>query len=163
MKKSLYQNNEQYTKHLTNTHSNITNNNIVENIKRTHKEIVHTYLSNRKPNKITESVPPSIDKTEQNLDRRTRRTLSQIRSNHSPFLTHYLHKINPTTHPSPLCPLCKTLDHTTKHLFFCTRIHTSLTPGDLWTKPVECAALLLEWEREIGALGDPGGGPDPTH
>ena len=38
--------------------------------------------------------------------RLTRRTLAQLRTNKSPFLKSYLHKVDAKTHPSPLCPLC---------------------------------------------------------
>ena len=51
-----------------------------------------------KPNKILNTLPPTIHDSEQTLDRHTRRTLAQLRSNHSPFLKQYLHKINPFSH-----------------------------------------------------------------
>ena len=49
-------------------------------------------------------------------------TLAQLKTNKSPFLLSYIHKINASTHPSPLCPLCRThehIQHTTQHLFSC--------------------------------------------
>ena len=33
------------------------------------------------------------------------------------FSQSYVHKIDPQNHPSPLCPLCNTQNHDTKHLF----------------------------------------------
>ena len=69
-----------------------------------------------------------------NSTRHIRRTLPQLRCNHSPFLKHYLHKINPLSHASPLCPLFNTHPHTSTHLFSCTSSLTLFIPGDLWTR-----------------------------
>ena len=74
------------------------------------------------------------------------------------MLLTYLHKINPTLHPSPLCPLCKTNNHDTKHLFSCPFINTTLTPLDLWNDPVSTAELLSLWEDALAAAGG-GAGP----
>ena len=54
------------------------------------------------------------------LPRLTRRTLAQLRTNKSPFLKSYLHKIDAKSHPYPLCILCNTHTHDTHHLFSCT-------------------------------------------
>ena len=60
-----------------------------------------------------------VSGTEENLPRHTHCALAQLRTNKSPFLLSYLHKIDASTHPSPLCPLCRTHEHTTQHLFSC--------------------------------------------
>ena len=52
-----------------------------------------------------------------------------------------LHKIDASTHPSPLCPLCRTHEHTTQHLFSCPQIRTTLSALDLWRDPSSVAAL----------------------
>ena len=52
-----------------------------------------------------------------------------------PFLLSYLHKIDASTHPSLLCPHCRTHKHTTQHLFSCPQIHTTLSALDLWRDP----------------------------
>ena len=62
-------------------------------MKTSHTNIVQKYLTNRQPNKIILVPPPPVNITEQKLNRQTRRTLAQIRSNHSPFLKEYLNKI----------------------------------------------------------------------
>ena len=62
------------------------------------------------------------------------------------------HKIDPHTHPNPLCPLCKIHDHDTTHLFNCTHIPTHLTPTDLWKNPVEAEALLEVWALRLADL-----------
>ena len=99
----------------------------------------------RDNNKILRTHSPQVSSTEENLPRRTRRTLAQQRTNKSPFLLSYLHKIDASTHPSPLCPLCRTHDHTTQHLFSCQKIYTTLLALDLWRDPFGVAALLDDW------------------
>ena len=68
----------------------------------------------------------------------TDRTLAQLRTNKSPILISYLHKVDETHHPSPLCPLCKTHPHTTDHLFNCT---IYIPQATYWTS----GCLPREW------------------
>ena len=103
-------------------------------------------------NKIIDMPAPSIHKSEENLNRFLRRLLAQIRADKSPFLLAYKHKIDPISQPSPLCPLCSTQPHNTTHLFQCTKIHTTLTPLDLWNRPCEAAELLEAWGRALDYL-----------
>src|ERR1700730_2431747 len=102
-------------------------------------------------NKILEMQAPEIHHSEETLTRYHRRLLSQLRTNKSPFLLSYLHRINPSEHPSPLCPLCSDQTHYTIHLFQCTQIQTTLTPIDLWNNPWEAAELLDTWRRALGS------------
>ena len=91
-----------------------------------------------------------IISSEEILPSLARRTLTQCRTNKSPFLKSYLHKVDAKTHPSPLCPLCNIHTH---HLFNCTHIRTTLSPLDLWTGPAGVTALLARWSEK------PAGGP----
>ena len=75
--------------------------------------------------------PPHISSSGEILPCITRRTLAQLRTNKSPFLKSYVHKVDAKTHPSPLCPLCNIHTHDTHHLFNCTHIRTTLSPLDL--------------------------------
>ena len=70
---------------------------------------------------------PKISPSELSLPRETRRTLAQLRTNKSPILI-YLHQVDETHHPSPLCPLCKTHPQTT----FSTA-HTYIPQAIYWT------------------------------
>ena len=81
------------------------------------------------------------------LPHSTRRKLSQLRTNKSPLLMTYLHKIDPANHPAANCPLCNDPNHDSLHLFNCPDIPTTLTVWDLWTNPVGVAALLDVWGR----------------
>ena len=116
-----------------------------------HTTIVSKHLAARDNNKIFRTHPPQVSSTEENLLRHTRRTLAQLRTNKSPFLLSYLHKIDASTHPSPLCPLCRTHEHTTQHLFSCPQIHTTLSALDLWRDPSGVAALLDDWREKLAA------------
>ena len=93
---------------------------------------------------------PDIDKKEETLPHSTRRKLSQLRTNKSPLLMTYLHKIDPANHPAANCPLCNDPNHDSLHLFNCPDIPTTLTVWDLWTDPVGVAALLDMWREKLG-------------
>ena len=86
-----------------------------------HTSIVSRHLATRGNDKIP---PPHISSSEEFLPHLRRRTLSQLRTNKSPFLKSYLHKVDAKSHPSPLCPLCNTHTHNTHHVFNST--HKSL-------------------------------------
>ena len=82
-----------------------------------HTYIVSRHLATRGNNKILRTPPPHTSSSEERLPRLTRRTLAQLRTNKSPFLKSYLHKVDAKTHQSPLCPLCNIHTHDTHHLF----------------------------------------------
>ena len=112
-----------------------------------HTSIVSRHLDTRGNNKILRTPPPHTSSSEEILPRLTRRTLAQLRTNKSPFLKSYFHKVDAKTHPSPLCPLCNIHTHDTHHLFNCTHISTTLSPLDLWTDPAGVTALLANGRR----------------
>ena len=116
---------------------------------------------------VTQDMEDQIDvlqisSSEERLPRLTRRTLAQLRTNKSPFLKSYLHKVDAKTHPSPLCPLCNINTHDTHHLFNCTHIRTTLSPLDLWTDPAGVTALLARWTEKL-AGGPHAGTSDSPH
>ena len=131
------------------THA-IDENTIKRNMKTIHTTIVQDHLSNRPINKLLNRPPPDIDKKEETLPHSTRRKLSQLRTNKSPLLMTYLHKIDPANHPAANCPLCNDPNHDSLHLFNCPDIPTTLTVWDLWTDPVGVAALLDVWGEKLG-------------
>jgi hypothetical protein len=57
-----------------------------------HTAAVDLYLNARDLNKILKTPAPPIHQSETSLDRHTRTTLSQLRTNKSPLLYQYLHK-----------------------------------------------------------------------
>ena len=139
-------NNSRYTTNIPTDPCTVTTADIKANMRDIHTTIVSQHLAARDNNKILRTHPPQVSSTEENLPRHTRRTLAQLRTNKSPFLLSYLHKIDASTHPSPLCPLCRTHEHTTQHLFSCPQIPTTLSALDLWRDPSGVAVLV---EREL--------------
>ena len=89
-------------------------------------------------------------------------TLAQLRTNKSPFLKSYLHKVDAKTHPSPLCPLCNIHTHDTHHLFNCAHIRTTLSSLDLWADPAGVTALQARWTEKL-AGGPQAGTSDSPH
>ena len=142
-------NNSQYTTNFPTDPCTVTTADIKANMRDIHTSIVSQHLAARDNNKILRTLPLQIISTEENSPRHTRRTLAQLRTNKSPFLLSYLHKIDASTHPSPLCPLCRTNEHTTQHLFSCPQIRTTLSALDLWGDPSGVAALLDDWRGKL--------------
>ena len=91
-----------------------------------HTSTVSRHLATRGNNKILSTPPPHTSSSEERLPRFTRRTLSQLRTNKSPFLKSYLHKVDAKTHLSPLCPLC---NMHTPSLQLHPHTHHIVTPG----------------------------------
>ena len=115
-----------------------------------HTSIVSRHLATRGNNNILRTPPPHTSSSEEILPRLTRRTLAQLRTNKSPFLKSYLHKVDAKTHPSPLCPLCNIHTHDTHHLFNCTHIRTTLSPpGSVDRPPPGVTALLARWTEKL--------------
>ena len=104
------------------------------NIQHVHDETltlpIHTTCSSTplNSNKIKRAPTPHIIIHEEIAPRLSRRTLAQLRTNKSPFLKSYLHKVDAKSHPSPLCVLCNTYTHNTHDLFAFTHIYT-IVPG----------------------------------
>ena len=151
LKKPTTFNNSRYTTNIPTDPCTVTTADIKANMRDIHTTIVSQHLAARDNNKILRTHPPQVSSTEENLPRHTRRTLAQLRTNKSPFLLSYLHKIDASTHPSPLCPLCRTHEHTTQHLFSCPQIPTTLSALDLWRDPSGVAALLDDWREKVAA------------
>ena len=91
-----------------------------------HTSIVSRHLATRGNNKILCIPPPHIRRRD--TSHITLRTLAQLRTNKSPFIKTYLHKVGAKSHPSPLCPLCNTHTQDTHHFFNCSHIRTTLSP-----------------------------------
>ena len=107
---------------------------------RVHQLAVVDATENQAPNRVLETLPPPIHDSEKTLPRTTRCTLSQLRSGWSIMLQTYNARIQEGV--SDICPDCHTSPHTTSHLFTCPAHPTTLTPIDLWHRPVEVAHFL---------------------
>ena len=128
MKKSIFNNTDDHII-LHTTHHSEDQIHLRNQAKKTiHTQAVQQHLATIPNYSILNRPPPTVDDTEKQLPRPTRRLLAQIRANKSP-----LHRIDPITHPSPLCRMA---DHDTTHLFNCPHIPTVFDPGTLWSNPV---------------------------
>ena len=127
-----------------------------------HTYIVSRHLATRGNSKILGTPPPHISSPEEIIPRLPRRSFAQLRTNKSPFLKSYLHKVDAKSHPSPLCTLCNTHTHDIHHLFNCTHIRTTLSPLDLLTDPAGLTALLARWTKKL-AGGPQAGTADSPH
>ena len=162
LKKPTIFNNGRYTTNISTDPHTVTTTDIKTNMRHIHTSIVSRHLATRGNNKILRTPPPHTSSSEERLPRLTCRTLAQLRTNKSPFLKSYLHKVNAKTHPSPLCPLSNIHTHDTHHLFNCTHIRTTLSPLDLWTDPAGVTALLARWTEKL-AGGPQAGTLDSPH
>ena len=66
-----------------------------------HASTVSRHLAIRSNNNILHTPPPHIISSEKIHPRLTRRIFVQLRTNKSPFLKSYLHKVDAKSHPSP--------------------------------------------------------------
>ena len=154
-------NNGHYTTNITTDPHPVTTTAIKTNM-HIHTSIVSGHLATRGNNKILRTPAPHISNSEERLPCLTRSTLAQLRTNKSPFLKSYLHKVDAKTHPSPLCPLCNIHTHDTHHFFNCTHIHTTLSPLDLWTDAAGVTALLARWTEMLAGGPQAGTSDFPT-
>src|SRR6476469_7693866 len=121
----------------------------------------NTSLNSRKPLTITQTIQNHKPTRPAHKQRRTNSPkentthacTTQNKKNTIP------QKLPPQNHPSPLCPLCDTQNHDTKHLFTCLSLPTHLTSTDLWNGPVAVAGLLALWDGAVG-LPEAVQGPD---
>ena len=150
LKKQTTFNNINYTTNI-HTHPNTVTQQITANSTQIHTSIVQSQLLQRNHNKLIHQHAPKIS-SEFSLPIETRRTLAQLRTNKSPIIISYLHKVYETHHPSPLCPICKTHPHTTDHLFNCTHIYTSNNILDLCMSPERVVPLLVRCKRRLAGV-----------
>ena len=140
----LFFNNGRYTTNFPTDPHTVTTTDIKTNMCDIHTSIVSRPLATRGKIKILRTPPPRISSSEEILTRLARRTLVQLRTNKSPFLKSYLHKVDAKSPPSPLFPLCNTHTHNTHHLLDCTHKRTSL-----WTDPDGVTGLMVRWTEKL--------------
>ena len=118
------------------------------------------HLATRGNNKILRTPPPHTISFEERLSRLTRRTLAQLRTNKSPFLKSYLHKIDAKHIHHHYAPYV-TSTHTTHSIFqLHPHTHHTVTPGFVdrpcWS---DGAAGQMEiytgWWTKSGMIGLP--------
>jgi hypothetical protein len=91
-------------------------------------------------NKLLGRVSTDFNLIEDTLPRRTRTTLSQVRSTYCNKLESYQARVGQP--PSDLYPACRSTPHTSEYLFNCTSFPKNLNKLDLWSHPQETADFL---------------------
>ena len=105
-----------------------------------HTRAVQSSIAARQANRVLGTLAPDVADEEEELPRKTRRTLAQLRSGECIALNSYQHKIGVAD--TPMCPCCRSEEHTTEHIFRCPSHRTDHEPIDLWRSPVEVADFL---------------------
>ena len=108
--------------------------------KEIHTTAVRSSIEARGMNRVLGTPAPAVDGEEEQLSRKTRRTLAQLRSGFCYDLNEYRHRIGQSD--SSICPCCRQVDHTVQHVFECPEYPTDLSPLDLWQRPVGAARFL---------------------
>ena len=75
-----------------------------------HSAAVVRSIEAKAPNRVLGTPAPAIDPEEEQLRRKTRRTLSQLRSGFCPSLEDYRHRVGLSE--SGICPCCRREEHT---------------------------------------------------
>ncbi len=122
------------------SHPNLSEDDYKAKLKTIHTNTVKDVINNTR-NKVLNTRPPEISKTELSLPRVTRSTLAQLRSGYSSYLNSYKARIDKTGSLVDKCPNCDS-SHTTQHLFNCQQKPTNLNTKDLWKNPVKVARFL---------------------
>ena len=116
------------------------------------KKVIHTRsvestINSYEPSKVLGRTPPPIHKEELTLSRKTRATLSQLRSGYSKMLNNYNHRLDNNIPDE--CPDCSLTPHNVEHLFNCQNKPTNLTIESLWHEPRRTSIFLnLELEQD---------------
>ena len=123
-----------------------------------HTRVVEEAMAAMENNRVLQTRPPTIDKSESFLSRPIRTTLSQLRSGHCSRLNDFRFRIGAAV--SDRCLDCDRATSSTSHLFDCPAHPTNLTTRDLWEKPWDAAAFIVGLPA-FSDLPDPGPPPPP--
>ena len=136
LKKQTTFNNINYTTNIDKHQNTVTQEQITANLTQIHSSIVQTHLLQCNHNKIIQQFAPKISPSELSLPRETRRTLAQLRTNKSPILISYLHKVVENHYPSPI-----SAKHTHIPQTIYSTAHTYIPQATYWISgclPREC-------------------------
>ena len=118
--------------------------------RKTTLQAIHTMTVNQAVNSLGRNVvlddrPPAINISEKELTRKERTTLAQLRSGHCRLLGSYKSRISKDVSLA----VCGKTPHDVKHLFNFPAHPTTMTPSDLWNRPVDAVRELSYLEAGI--------------
>ena len=119
---------------------------IITKDKKATLQAIHTMAINQavtslRRNVVLDDRPPLINISEKELTRREHTTLAQLRSGHCKLLGSYMSRISKDA-SLDVCADCSNTPHDVNHLFNCLAYSTTMTPLDLWNRPVDAIREL---------------------
>ena len=109
-----------------------------------HTMAVNQAVNSQRRNVVLDDRPPFINISEKELTRREHTTLAQLRSGHCRLIDSYKSRISKDV-SLDVCADCGKTPHNVKHLFN----PTTMTPSDLWSKPVDAIRELSYHEAGV--------------
>ena len=103
-----------------------------------HTIAVNQAVTSLRRNVVLDDCPPLINISEKELTRKERTTLAQLRSGHCRVIDSYKSKIS----KDASLDVCGKTPHDVEHLFNCLAHRTTMTPLDLWNRPVDAIREL---------------------
>ena len=101
-----------------------------------HTKAVNQTVNSQRKNVVLDDHPPLINISEKELTRKERTTLTQLRSGHCRLLGSSKSRISKDT-SLDVCTDYNKTPHNVNHLFNCPAHPTTMTPSDLWNRPVD--------------------------
>ena len=106
-----------------------------------HTLVVNQAVTSLIMNIVLDDRPPLINISENELTRKERTTLARQRSGHCKLLGSYKSRISKDA-SLDVCADCGKTPHDVKHLFNCPAHPATITPSELWTRPVDAIREL---------------------
>ena len=127
---------------------------MIANDRNTTRQAIHTMavnqaVTNLGRNVVLDDRPPAINISEKELTRKKRTTLAQLRSGHYRLIGSYKSRISKDVGLDVFTD-CGETPHDVRHLFNCPAHPTTMTPSDLWNRPVDAIREFIY--LEVGVL-----------
>ena len=113
-----------------------------------HTKAVNQAVNSQGRNIVLDDRPPFISISERELTRREHTTLAQLRSRHCRLLGSYKNRICKDA-SLDVCTDCGKTPHNVKHLLNCPAHPTTMTPSDLYNRPVDAIRELSYLEAGL--------------
>ena len=118
--------------------------------RKTTLQAIHTMAVNQAVTSLGRNVvlddrPPAINISEKELTRKERTAIAQLRSGYCRLIGSYKSRISKDVS----LDVCSETPHDVKHLFNCPVHPTTMTPSDLWNRPVDAIRELSYLEAGV--------------
>ena len=123
-------------------------------LKAIHTMAVNQAVTSPRKNVVLDDRPPLTNISEKELTRRERTTLAQLRSGHCRLIGSYKSRISEDA-SLDICAYCGKTPHDVKHLYYCPDYPTTMTPLDLWNRPVDAIRQLSYLEAGVLDCDEP--------